>query len=65
MTAQSSNRQPSHRLYLVRGDGDHSRWIELGAAWPNRDGNGFSIQLDAIPSDGRLVMRVAQEGGQS
>ena len=58
MTTQN---QPTHRLYTVKGNGDVSKWLEIGAAWSNRDGNGFTLQLDALPTDGRIVMRVIAE----
>lgn len=69
MTA-TTNRKPTHRLYVVKGEGESARWIELGAAWENRDSNGFTLQLDALPTDGRIVMRVItaqteSAGGQS
>ncbi len=63
MNDTPQTRQPSHRLYVVKGEGEQARWIEIGAAWPNKDGNGFSISLDAAPIGGRLVMR-GIEGGQ-
>lgn len=59
----TATRAPTHRLYLVRGEGEAARWTEIGAAWPNRDGNGFSLSLDAIPTAGRIVMRAIPEGG--
>jgi hypothetical protein len=31
------------------------RWTKIGAAFPHKDGIGFSIELKAIPLDGRLV----------
>jgi len=68
MASQTQNRQPTHRLYVVKGEGESARWIEIGAAWPNRDGNGFSLSLDAAPLDGRIIMRALserEEGGQS
>lgn len=48
---------PTHRLYNVRGNGENSRWTEIGAAWPNRDGRGFTFQINAAPLNGRIVMR--------
>lgn len=57
MTNNSTNRAPTHRLYIVKGDDDHARWTEIGAAWVNRDGQGFTLSLDAIPTTGRVVMR--------
>lgn len=56
MTATASN-QPTHRVYVVRGDGENSRWTRIGAAWANKDGKGFSVQLDAAPVMGRVIMR--------
>jgi hypothetical protein len=64
----NSNHKPTHRLYTVKGDDDAARWIEIGAAWPNKDSKGFTLQFDALPFDGRVVMREITErdnGGQS
>jgi hypothetical protein len=30
-------------------------WTKIGAAFPHKDGIGFSIELKAFPIDGRLV----------
>jgi hypothetical protein len=59
--------RPTHRLYTVKGEGDIARWIEIGASWTNRDGQGFTLIFDALPIDGRVVMREITErteGGQ-
>ena len=54
-------RKPSLRLYsVIEGQrGRKSRWIPVGAVFAHEDGEGFNIQLDAIPVgfDGRLVAR--------
>ncbi|HTK34947.1 MAG TPA: hypothetical protein VL358_06615 [Caulobacteraceae bacterium] len=59
MTQQSLSlhRRPTHRLYRVLGDGASAVWTPIGAAWPNKDGLGFSISCDAVPLTGRIVMR--------
>lgn len=62
--SEKNNRAPSHRVYIVKGDGEQAKWIEIGVAWPNADDKGFAIVLDALPIGGRLVMR-AINGGQS
>ena len=31
-------------------------WTRIGAAWPHKKGPGFSIQLDALPLEGRIVL---------
>jgi hypothetical protein len=33
----------------------------IGAAWPNKDGQGFNITYDALPLTGRIVMRAITE----
>ncbi len=32
------------------------RWTKIGAAFPHKEGSGFSIELKAFPVDGRLVV---------
>ena len=59
-TATSSGKKPTHTAYTVReGKGDaKNRWLEVGAAWPHKDGKGFDVALSALPVDGRLVIRL-------
>lgn len=53
---------PSHDIFVVVGDNHDAEWIKVGAAWPNRDGNGFNLALNAVPiGGGRLVMRAFNE----
>jgi hypothetical protein len=33
-----------------------SRWIKCGVAFPLRNGEGFSVTLDALPVNGKLVI---------
>lgn len=63
MTKQTSQlgRKPTHRIYRVIGDGKSANWTPIGAAWPNQDGQGFSISCDAVPLQGRIVMRAITE----
>jgi hypothetical protein len=53
---------PSHIAYSVieakEGIDKKARWLEIGAAWPNADGKGFNITLDAVPVNGRITLRV-------
>jgi len=40
-----------------RGRGKKPFWVRIGAAWPFESGEkGFTIQLDALPIDGRIVL---------
>jgi len=49
---------PSLLAYTVknRGKGQKAIWTRIGAAWPHNSGTGFSIELEALPVDGRLVL---------
>lgn len=58
-------RKPTHRLYRVIGEGENARWTPIGAAWPNRDGQGFNFELAAVPLAGRIVMRAIREKPES
>jgi len=62
------NRKQSkpYAVYVVEEEGGKSFWTKLGAAWPHEDGEGFNIQLTAVPLNGRLVVRKpkAKEAGQ-
>lgn len=63
MTTQTktSSTKPTHRLYIVTGEGKSAFWQPIGAAWRNRDGKGFSINCDALPIKGQIVMREITE----
>lgn len=49
---------PTLFAYAVknRGRNKSAIWTRVGAAWPHKEGNGFTIELDAFPLDGRLVL---------
>lgn len=32
-------------------------WTRIGAAWQHEDGEGFNVQIDVMPIDGRIVLR--------
>lgn len=53
---------PSHVAYQVRDrEGQKGFWTRIGTAWAHADDKGFNIQLEALPLDGRIVLRVASE----
>jgi hypothetical protein len=58
-----TNKAPSHVAYHVRdrGEGQKSFWTRVGAAWAHADGKGFNVQLEIMPLDGRISLRVASE----
>ena len=62
MTESNSPKAPSHIAYQVRErEGRKSFWTRIGSAWPHTDGKGFNIQLDSVPLDGRITLRVATD----
>ena len=67
--AQSQTKQagskPTHRIYVVTGDGENAKWLPIGAAWPHKDQTGFSITCEALPLQGRIVMRRITEKSQA
>ncbi len=31
-------------------------WTRIGAAWSHEDGEGFNLQIDVMPLDGKIVL---------
>jgi hypothetical protein len=61
-TQPTASKTPSHIVYQVRGrEGQKGFFTRIGAAWPHKDGKGFNLQIDAVPLDGRITLRVATE----
>ena len=62
-TQQTSPKAPSHIVYQVRdrGEGRKAFWTRIGSAWAHSDGKGFNVQLECVPLDGRITLRVASE----
>lgn len=59
---ENTSKAPTHTAYQVRDrNGQKGFWTRIGSAWPHADGNGFNIQLDVVPLDGRVTLRVATE----
>ena len=54
---------PTHRAYsVIRREGQDDYWLNIGLAFPHKDGNGFNIVLQALPLDGKIVCReIAEE----
>lgn len=60
MTTDTIPNQPSHYVYAVQkgSKGGKGFWTRIGAAWANRDGEGFNLKLDYLPLNGaELVVR--------
>ncbi|MCD8571202.1 MAG: hypothetical protein LRY76_06735 [Alphaproteobacteria bacterium] len=62
MSHDNESKRPSHIAYQVReGEENKSYFNRIGSVWPHKDGEGFNIQLDAVPVDGRITIRSVQE----
>ncbi|MEO8722615.1 MAG: hypothetical protein ABI395_03705, partial [Sphingobium sp.] len=48
---------PDFHAWHVTNKGEKGFWTKVGAAWPHRDGKGFSLILSVIPIDGQIVLR--------
>jgi hypothetical protein len=61
-TNVNPGKTPTHYAYHVRGrEGKKGFWTKIGSAWPHSDGKGMNIQLDCLPVDGRIAIRLADE----
>jgi hypothetical protein len=58
MADKDSPQQPTHRAYsVIKREGQDDYWLNLGLAFPHKDGKGLNIMLQAIPLDGKVVCR--------
>jgi hypothetical protein len=61
-TTATSGKAPSHIAYQVRErEGKKGFWTRIGSAWQHSDGKGFNVQLECVPLDGRITLRIASE----
>lgn len=56
----TTSKHPTHRAYVVSGEGDARSWLEIGAQWPHNDGKGFTLKLSALPVGGEIVIRMPE-----
>jgi hypothetical protein len=50
--------EPTFRAYsVIKREGEKDFWLNIGAAFSHRDGGGFTLALQALPIDGRVVLR--------
>jgi hypothetical protein len=57
----AAGKKPSHVAYHVRDAGNGKNfWNRVGVAWSNKNG-GFTVQLECVPLDGRIVCQPADK----
>ena len=53
-----ANQQPAFRAYtVVKREGAEDWWCPIGAAFMHQDGDGYNVVLQALPIDGKIVLR--------
>lgn len=58
---QTTVKKPSHEVFQVFETAkDKSYWTRIGAAWLHEDGEGLSVTLNAMPIDGRIIIRAVK-----
>ncbi len=54
--------KPAYRAYsVIKREGKEDFWLNLGVAFAHEDGEGFNLLLQALPVDGKLVLRTYKE----
>lgn len=54
--------KPAFRAYtVVKREGKEDFWLNLGVAFAHDDGEGFNLLLQALPIDGKIVLRSYRE----
>jgi hypothetical protein len=57
-----ANQQPAYRAYtVVKREGQEDFWLAIGAAFMHQDGDGYNLVLQALPIDGKVVLRLPKE----
>jgi len=61
-TETTASKLPAFIAYHVRDrEGQKAFFTRIGCAWKHKDGNGFNLQIETVPLDGRITLRVASE----
>lgn len=60
----ANSQQIAYRAFtVVKREGADDFWLPIGAAFPHQDGEGFNLVLQALPIDGRVVLRTPKDEG--
>jgi len=55
----SKTSEMTHRAFsVIKREGQEDYWLPIGAAFEHSAGKGFNVILQALPIDGKLVLRV-------
>ena len=57
-----ANQQPAYRAFtVVKREGQDDFWLAIGAAFMHQDGDGYNVVLQALPIDGKIVLRLPKD----
>ncbi len=49
-------KKPAFIAYAVTGEGKDAFWTRIGSVWQHNHGEGLSVELNALPVNGRIVL---------
>jgi hypothetical protein len=52
----TTTKKPALTVWTVTGEGKQAYWTRIGSAWPQARGEGFNIELNALPVNGRIIL---------
>ena len=61
MSENANTKRPTHTIYKVTGEGETSKFVKVGVAFPHKDGQGMALVFDGIPIEGRIALRKNRE----
>ena len=54
--------KPTHRAYtVIKREGKEDYWLNIGVCFAHEDNDGFNLLLQAMPLDGKIVLRTYKE----
>ena len=54
--------KPAFRAYtVIKREGKEDFWLNLGVAFEHEDRQGYNLLLQALPIDGKLVLRTYKD----
>lgn len=61
MSENVKPKRPTHTIYKVTGEGENTKFVKVGVAFPHKDGLGMALVFDGIPVEGRIALRKNRE----
>ena len=52
----TTTKKPAFIAYAVTGEGKDAFWTRIGSVWQHNHGEGLSVELNALPVNGRIVL---------